>query len=99
MLFTGMPISAQEAERIGLVNKVVPVERLRETTLQLARQIMQTSAETLAIGKRAFYAQLPLDWPEAYTMAQKVMVDNAQTPNAQEGIQAFLDKRSPKWTE
>jgi enoyl-CoA hydratase/carnithine racemase len=97
MLLTGTPVPAREAQAAGLVNRVVPAERLHEETLALARQIASASAETLAIGKRAFYEQLPLDRPAAYAVAQRVMVSNASTPDAREGMTAFLEKRPPKW--
>jgi enoyl-CoA hydratase/carnithine racemase len=97
MLFTGTPISAHEAERVGLVNRVVPADRLADETWQLAQQIVTASASTLALGKRTFYAQLPLDYPAAYAVAQAVMVANAQARDAQEGIHAFLEKRTPRW--
>jgi enoyl-CoA hydratase/carnithine racemase len=97
MLLTGTPISAREAKEAGLVNRIVPAERLHDEALALARQIIAASGHTLAIGKRAFYEQLPLDRPSAYAMAQKVMVENATTPDAQEGMKAFLEKRAPKW--
>ena len=97
MLLTGEPISAREAERIGLVNRVVSVEQLHDQTMKLARQIISASASTLALGKRAFYQQLPLDFPAAYQFAQGVMVENALAPAAQEGIEAFLEKRPPHW--
>jgi enoyl-CoA hydratase/carnithine racemase len=98
MLFTGAPISAQEAQRIGLVNRVVPADRLADETMKLARQIIAASAHTLAVGKRAFYQQLPLDHEGAYALAQKVMVENALARDAQEGMHAFLEKRAPKWS-
>jgi enoyl-CoA hydratase/carnithine racemase len=97
MLLTGTPVSAHEAERLGLVNRVVPADRLAEETLRLARQIAAASPYTVALGKRAFYEQLPLDRPAAYAVAQGVMVENAQAPDAQEGIRAFLEKRPPRW--
>jgi len=99
MLLTGNPISAHEAERIGLVSRVVPADHLEEETLNLARQIAAASAYTLGIGKRAFYEQLPLDRPAAYQVAQKAMVANAQAADAQEGMKAFLEKRPPRWTD
>ncbi len=99
MLLTGAPITAREAERIGLVSRVVPADRLAEETMTLARQIVAASAETLGLGKRAFYQQLPLDRPAAYEVAQRVMVENAQTADAQEGMRAFLEKRAPRWAE
>jgi enoyl-CoA hydratase/carnithine racemase len=97
MLLTGTPIPAREAEAAGLVNRVVAPEKLHDEAMALARQIAAASADTLAIGKRAFYEQLPLDRPAAYTVAQKVMVENAGTPDAREGMAAFLEKRAPKW--
>jgi enoyl-CoA hydratase/carnithine racemase len=97
MLLTGTPISARDAEAAGLVNRVVPAERLHDEAMALARQIASASAETLAIGKRAFYEQLPLDRPSAYAVAQRVMVENAATRDAHEGMTAFLEKRPPRW--
>jgi enoyl-CoA hydratase/carnithine racemase len=97
MLLTGAPITAQEAQRAGLVNRVVPADRLADETLKLARQILAASAATVALGKRAFYEQLPLDRPAAYRVAERVMVENALAPDAQEGMHAFLEKRPPRW--
>jgi enoyl-CoA hydratase/carnithine racemase len=97
MLLTGTPISAAEAERCGLVNRVVPRERLAEETLQLARQIAAASGPVVTLGKRAFYEQLPLACSAAYDVAQPVMVENAQARDAQEGMRAFLEKRQPRW--
>jgi enoyl-CoA hydratase/carnithine racemase len=97
MLLTGAPISAHEAERIGLVNRVVPAERLAAETWALARQICTTSAAVVALGKRAFYQQLPLDYPDAYRVAGEVMTANAGMADAQEGMRAFLEKRPPRW--
>jgi enoyl-CoA hydratase/carnithine racemase len=97
MLLTGTPITAAEADRAGLVNRVVPAERLADETMKLARQIASASPHTLALGKRAFYRQLPLDRPAAYDVAQGVMVENAAALDAQEGIRAFLEKRPPRW--
>jgi len=99
MLFTGTPISAQEAERAGLVNQVVPQEQLEVATLDLARRILTASSRVLAAGKRAFHAQLPLDRPAAYALAEPAMVEGALAPEAREGIRAFLEKRPPRWPE
>jgi enoyl-CoA hydratase/carnithine racemase len=97
MLFTGNPITAHEAERYGLVNRVVAPERLAAETLALARQISTASAVVLKMGKRAFYEQLPLPRPDAYRLAQPVMVCNSLVGDAQEGMRAFLEKRQPQW--
>ena len=97
MLLTGAAITAQEAQQLGLVNRVVAAPQLFEETLALAKQIATSSSETMALGKQAYYAQLPLDYPEAYALAQEAMVDNALMEDAQEGIKAFLQKRKPVW--
>jgi enoyl-CoA hydratase/carnithine racemase len=97
MLLTGRPIGASEALRIGLVNRVVPRDQLAQVTLELARQVADASGQTLALGKRAFYEQLPLDRPQAYERAERVMVENAQIADAREGMRAFLEKRPPQW--
>jgi len=97
MLLTGNLISAREAERIGLVSRVVPSDQLAEETMNLARQISAASSYTIALGKRTFYEQLHLGRPEAYEVACRAMVENAQAADAEEGIRAFLEKRPPKW--
>src|SRR5262245_8294696 len=99
MLLTGQPISPREAERAGLVNRVVPADRLAQETLALASQIAAASARVVALGKKAFYQQLPQTYPAAYDLAQKVMVGNALAGSAQEGIRAFLEKRAPRWED
>ena len=97
MLLTGNPISADEAERFGLVNKVVAADRLAEETLSLARHIAQASPLTLALGKKSFYRQIELDEHGAYDYAKEMMALNALTEDAREGISAFLNKRAPQW--
>jgi enoyl-CoA hydratase/carnithine racemase len=94
MLLTGTPIDAREAERVGLVNRVVPPGRLDEAALELARQVIAASAYTLAIGKRTYYEQLPLDVPGAYAVAQQAMIENALASEAQEGMRRFLEKKT-----
>jgi enoyl-CoA hydratase/carnithine racemase len=97
MLLTAEPVSAREAQRIGLVNRVVPGADLADATLQWARQIAAASPGTLGLGKRAFYQQLGLDIPQAYALTERVMVENARTPDALEGMKAFLERRPPRW--
>lgn len=97
MLLTGTPIGAREAQQADLVTRVVPADRLEAETMALARQIITASGYTLGIGKRGFYEQIGKDRPEAYKVAQKVMVENAMAPDAQEGMRAFLEKRPPRW--
>ena len=98
MLLTGEPVSALDALKSGLVNRVVPAAELDEATLSLARSVASAPTSTVSMGKPAFYHQMSLDRPEAYQVAQKVMVDNLQHPDAVEGINAFLEKRPPIWS-
>jgi enoyl-CoA hydratase/carnithine racemase len=98
MLFTGRMISAREAEQYGLVNKVVPFEKLEEETKALAEKIAEASPLTLRIGKQAFYAQVNLSDAQAYNIGNEVMVGNLFAEDANEGIRAFLEKRKPVWT-
>jgi len=98
MLLTGEPISAQEAYQFGLVNRVVPAERLAEKTWALAQKIRQASPLVVGIGKQAFYRQLEMTQAQAYAYAQEVMALNALAADAQEGMCAFLQKRTPQWT-
>jgi len=97
MLMTGAPIDARTAAEWGLVNHVVPAERLREETMALAQRIVSASPLTLSVGKQAFYTQIDLDQPKAYAYTKEVMSLNAMAADAQEGIGAFLEKRKPCW--
>lgn len=97
MLLTGEPISAEEAYLFGLVNKVVPAERLEAETRALAQKIREASPYVVGIGKQAFYRQLELPQHLAYAYTQEVMALNAMAADAQEGMCAFLEKRQPQW--
>ncbi len=99
MLLTAEPVPAREAQRIGLVNRVVPHAELEETTLALARQIAAASPYTIGLGKKAFYDQLSLDVEQAYALTEKIMVENAGAADAIEGMKAFLEHRPPKWSD
>ncbi|HLE25394.1 MAG TPA: enoyl-CoA hydratase-related protein [Thermodesulfobacteriota bacterium] len=95
MLMTGDPIDAQTAADWGLVNKVVPAERLDEETRSLLERATRGSVLSKGMGKQAFYAQIDLDQPKAYAYAVEVMAASALTEDAQEGMRAFLEKRQP----
>jgi enoyl-CoA hydratase/carnithine racemase len=97
MLLTGAPIAAATAADWGLVNLVVPAAELEEATRDLALSVARASALTVALGKQAFYSQIDLDQPKAYAYAKEVMSMNALAADAQEGMCAFLDKRTPTW--
>jgi enoyl-CoA hydratase/carnithine racemase len=97
MLLTGELIDAPTARSLGLVNRVVPKEGLREAVDRLARQIAGKSALIVKIGKEAFYRQAELDLASAYRYAAEVMTTNMLARDAGEGIDAFLAKRAPVW--
>ncbi len=97
MLLTGELINADAAIRFGLINDVSPEAELAQRTAALAAKIAAKSPLTLAIGKEAFYAQAELRLAEAYTYAAEVMVSNLAKRDAQEGIEAFIEKRAPVW--
>lgn len=95
MLFTGDAIDARTAGEWGLVNRVVPAERLREQTLALAHAASRGSTVSKALGKKAFYDQIDLDLGEAYAYASEVMSTSAVAPDGQEAIASFFEKRKP----
>jgi enoyl-CoA hydratase/carnithine racemase len=98
MLVTGEMVDAKTAAGWGLVNRVVPAAELRAETRKLAGRVAEASSLVMAIGKQAFYTQVDLDQPKAYAYAKEVMSMNALAADAQEGVTAFLEKRSPCWT-
>jgi enoyl-CoA hydratase/carnithine racemase len=99
MLLTGEMVGADEALRIGLVNRVVTPDALEAETMKLARLIAEKPMQTVKIGKEAFYRQLEMPLAEAYAYASEVMTMNMLAAEAEEGIGAFLSKRPPKWPE
>lgn len=99
MLLTGERISADTAVEWGLVNQAVPDHELDEAVASLVEKILRFSPQTIATGKRAYYAQAGLPETDAYEVAGPVMAANASDPSAQEGMGAFLDKRQPDWPD
>ncbi len=99
MLLTGEMISAEEASRIGLVNRVVAPGSERDEALDLAKKIATKSTLTVKVGKEAFYRQLEMPLAEAYKYTSEVMVENMLARDAEEGIGAFIEKRQPKWED
>jgi enoyl-CoA hydratase/carnithine racemase len=97
MLLGGDLIDASTALRFGLVNELVPAAELESAALALARKLASKSPLTLAIGKEAFYRQAELPLSQAYAYTRDVMVANLEAQDAQEGINAFIDKRHPTW--
>ena len=99
MLLLGEPIDADRALALGLVNRVVPAEELDACVDSLASAIVSKSAYSLATGKEAFYRQLEYGLADAYDYASKVMTKNMLAKDAEEGIDAFIEKREPKWVD
>jgi len=97
MLLTGDMFSAEWAAETGLVNRVVSADRLKTETQALADKIASKSSDILKIGKRAFYHQAGMSLKSAYEYTSSVMIENMLNAAAEEGIGAFLEKRSPEW--
>jgi len=95
MLLTGDLIDARKALEWGLVNRVVPAERLEAETSQLARQIAEKPPATVAAGKRAFYQQMDLGVQQAYELASQVIASSFAHEEGRAGMDAFIDKRPP----
>ena len=97
MLLKGELFNANDAYRFGLINNIVPSEELDATVNELAKSIASRSTLTTSMGKDAFYRQLDMDIEDAYALASDVMARNMMEHDAQEGIDAFFQKRSPEW--
>ncbi len=95
LLFTGDMIDAEEALRIGLINKVVDDDKLEEETWLLAKKIAAKSPLGVQMGKRTFYATADLEYSKAYDMANGQFAILGSTEDATEGIDAFLNRREP----
>ncbi|MBV5336043.1 enoyl-CoA hydratase, partial [bacterium] len=85
------------AERRGLINRAVPDEQLDAEVQAVARKIAGKSPYTLKIGKEAFHRQKEMTPADAYAFTSQVMVDNMRALDAREGVDAFLQKRTPTW--
>jgi enoyl-CoA hydratase/carnithine racemase len=98
MLLTGEPIKAYYAKEIGLINDHFSKTKLNNEVLKIAKTISSKSNLTIKIGKQTFYKQLEMPLRKAYAYTSKMMTVNMMAADAKEGISAFLEKRSPKWT-
>jgi len=97
MLLTGDMIDAQTAEQWGLVNKVVPADKLEEATIELAQKLAAKSPLALQMGKRAFYGMSDMEYGKALEYSNEVFAALCATEDAEEGVRAFLEKREPVW--
>ena len=99
MLLTGDMVAAEDAARIGLINRVVTPDEEWKEAIALAHKIASKSSYTVKTGKQAFYRQAEMSLAEAYNYASKVMTENLMARDAEEGICAFIDKRDPSWED
>ncbi len=99
MLLTGDMIPAAEAARLGLINRAVPEAELDDAVASLAAKLVTKSRSAVALGKPAFYRQAELPLAEAYDHTAAVMVRNMEAHDANEGIDAFMQKRAPVWAD
>lgn len=97
MLLTGLPISSEEALRVGLVSSVVPSEELDNELTKICEAIKSKSRAVVSFGKKFYYEQLGMDLNSAYVAGASAMANNLQLPDGQEGIKSFIEKRKPKW--
>ena len=97
LFVTGDRFSAREAEDMGLVNKVVPLDKLEESAMELARKIASKSLTSLQVGKQFFYTMLDMEYTQATKYAAEMLSILAVSEDGREGQRAFLEKREPKW--
>lgn len=99
LLVTGEFLDAEAAKDLGLINRVVPADRLEVETKALAEKVASKLGVAVKIGKRAFYEQAQMTLEDAYAHTGQVMVENMLHRDTEEGVSAFLEKRPPNWTQ
>jgi len=97
MLLCGDMIDAKEAERLGILNKVVPLEKLKEETEAFARKLIDKSPVAVRIGKEFYYEMMDMSFRQKLALAGEVLTRLCTTEDAREGVSAFLEKRKPEW--
>ncbi len=97
LLLTGDTIDADEAFRIGLINKVVPLEQLQTETMKLAHKLAAKSPLALQLGKKSFYDMSDLEYKKAFELTGNHFAMLCTTLDAHEGVNAFLNKQKPNW--
>ena len=99
LLVTGDFLSAEEAKVEGLINAVTEPKDLSEKTMQMAEKISSKLSSAVKIGKEAYYKQLELSLEDAYDYTSKVIAENMLHRDTEEGISAFIEKRTPDWKD
>ena len=97
MLLSGDMIDAREAERLGLVNKVVPAEKLEEETFAFAQKLISKSPLAVQIGKNFYYQMIDMPFRQRFVLNSEIMTRLCTMEDAQEGVKAFIEKRKPVW--
>jgi enoyl-CoA hydratase/carnithine racemase len=97
MLLSGEMIDAKEAERLGLVNRVVPAEKLEEETFAFAQKLIAKSPLAVQMGKHFYYQMIDMPFHQRFAFHREVMARLCTTEDAREGIEAFIEKRKPLW--
>jgi len=99
MALSGDLFGAEDAIRFGLINRAVPARRLEQEVRELAAKIASKSAQSIALGKPAFYRQIDMPVEEAFRFATEQMLAGLTSEDAAEGTRAFLEKRPPRWSD
>jgi enoyl-CoA hydratase/carnithine racemase len=99
LLMIGNMIQAEEAEKIGLVNRVVPHDQLEQTVTDLARKLCQKSQVVMGLGRDSYYTLLDMEYNKALEYALDTLALISSTEDHKEGIAAFLEQRKPVWNE
>lgn len=98
MLLTGKPITAQEALQSGLISRLVAdATELEAEVAEITEAIKSKPKGVIALGKRFYYQQLEMGLSKALDEGGKIMLENLTYQDCQEGLEAFKEKRTPKW--
>jgi enoyl-CoA hydratase len=97
LLLLGEQISAQEAERIGLINRVVPAEQFEDAVRELAEKLARKSPVMMKLGKDAIFRQQDMAFADALDYLRSQLTIAFSTEDVQEGVRAFFEKRDPEW--
>ena len=97
MLLSGDMIDAKEAERLGLVNKVVPLEKLEQETFAFAQKLISKSPMAIRMGKSFYYQMIDLPFRQRLLLNNEIVARLCTTEDAVEGVNAFIEKRPPVW--